>query len=348
MTMNYRVAGWGAMNYYLIHTTYPILFVSVFARQLCLPVPAILFLLAGGAVASSGQLSFTGVTLVAIVGCVLADLVWFEAGRRCGKRVLRLLCALATDPSYCIRRARTVFASKGLPVLLIAKFVPGLDGICPPMAGVAGASRIAFVTYDAGGSALWAGAYIVCGFAFAKELDRVAQFTSVAANALILIFGVPLLVLFVWKVIQLLRMIRLLRPLHITPEVLKSRLDAEERLGILDLLRFEEDPDGIAVIPGAVRLDPRELRRKKRIIVPDGLDLVLYCSSKNSYVSARVAVAMRRHGIQRVHVLSGGLAAWKACGFPLSSVIADPQAELSRLGIKVISGSNFSRRKARV
>ena len=329
------------MNYYLIHTTYPILFVSVFARQLCLPVPAILFLLAGGAVAGSGQLSFTGVVLVAVFGCVLADLVWFEAGRRSGKRVLRLLCALASDPSRCIREASTVFANRGLPLLLIAKFVPGLDGICPPMAGIVGASRVAFIAYDAGGAALWSAAYIACGFVFARELDRVVQYISIAANALILIFGVPLLVLFAWKVIQLLRMIRLLRPLQITPERLKARLDAEERLCIIDLLRFEEDPEGIAMIPGSVRLDPSELRRKAMFVVPDNIDLVLYCSSKNSFVSARVAVAMRRHGVQRVLVLSGGLAAWNALGFPLSSVSADPDAELARLGIQVLPGSSY-------
>ena len=43
------------MNYYLVHTTYPILFVAVFARQLCIPVPAILFLLSAGALAGSGK-----------------------------------------------------------------------------------------------------------------------------------------------------------------------------------------------------------------------------------------------------------------------------------------------------
>ena len=32
------------VNHHLIHTTYPTLFLSVFARQLCLPVPAILIL----------------------------------------------------------------------------------------------------------------------------------------------------------------------------------------------------------------------------------------------------------------------------------------------------------------
>jgi membrane protein DedA with SNARE-associated domain/rhodanese-related sulfurtransferase len=336
------------MGYYLIHTTYLILFVSVFARQLCLPVPAILFLLAGGAMSGSGQLSFSRLVLVATLGCVLADLAWFEAGRRGGKRVLRLLCALAPDPSRCIREARTVFAKRGLPLLLIAKFVPGMDGICPPMAGIVGASRAAFIAYDAGGSALWSVAYIGCGFLFARELDRVVQYISIGANALIVIFGVPLLVLFGWKVIQLIRMIRLLRPLQITPEELKAKLDAEERLGIVDLLRFEEDPDEIAVIPGAVRLDPRELRGKKRVVVPDDLDLILYCSSKNSYVSARVAIAMRKHGVRRVLVLSGGLSAWKSLGFPLSSVIADQDAELDRLGIEVTPNLRHPREELQI
>jgi rhodanese-related sulfurtransferase len=140
---------------------------------------------------------------------------------------------------------------------------------------------------------------------------------------LILIFCVPLFVLFVLKLVQLIRMIRILRPLQITPEILKARLDAGERLGIVDLLRFEEDPEGIAVLPGAVRLDPRELRRKKSVSVPDGLDLILYCGSQNNFVSARVAATMRKHGVRGALILSGGLAGWKALGFPLSSVTAD-------------------------
>ncbi len=144
------------VSYYLIHTTYLVLFVAVLARQLCLPIPAILFLLSGGALAASGKLSYVGITLAAVLGCVLADLVWFEAGRLRGKRVLRLLCALAPDPSYCIRNSKATFAKKGVRALVIAKFIPGLDGICPPLAGMSGASRVDFILYDAVGSALWA------------------------------------------------------------------------------------------------------------------------------------------------------------------------------------------------
>ena len=118
------------------------------------------------------KLSYTGILLAAVLGCVLADLVWFEAGRLRGKRVLRLLCALAPDPSRCIRNSKTTFAKKGVRALMIAKFIPGLDGICPPLAGIMGASHVDFIFYDAVGSALWAGAYITCGFLFATELDR--------------------------------------------------------------------------------------------------------------------------------------------------------------------------------
>jgi len=323
------------MSYYLTHITYPILFVAVLARQLCLPVPALLFLLSSGALAGAGKLNFVGVLLMAVLGCLLADLIWFEAGRLHGKRVLRLLCALTPDPSFCIRRGKQAFAKRGLQLLLIAKFVPGLDGICPPLAGMFGASRTAFLLHDAGGASLWAGAYIGCGFLFAHQLDRVAQHISVVATAAILILGVPLLFFFVLKLVQLVLMIRLLRPLQIDPELLKSQLDSGEKCGVVDLLRFEEDPEGIAAIPGAVRLDPLELRRKKRIVVPDDVNLVIYCRSRNSFVSARVAVAMRKHGIQNVHVLAGGLDAWKALGLPLSDQFADMETEVARLGMEV-------------
>jgi len=323
------------MSFYLLHTTYLILFLSVFARQLCLPVPAVLFLLSGGALAGTGRLSFVGILLVAVLGCLLGDLVWFEAGRLHGKRVLRLLCALASDPSYCIRRSRTAFAQKGLPVLLIAKFVPGLDGITPPLAGMSGTRRLNFLMYDAGGSAFWAGAYIGAGFLFAAELNKVARYTSVFADALILVLGVPLLFFLMWRLIQLVRMIRLLRPLYITPEELKERLDAGDKIGLVDLLRFEDDPEDSSSIPGAMRADPKRMRRKTHVVVPQDVDLVLYCGSKNSFVSARVAAAMRKRGIRRIRVLEGGLAAWKARGFPLGSEFAEPYAEMKRLGIEM-------------
>ncbi len=323
------------MHYYLDHITYPIIFISVLARQLCLPVPAILFLLSAGALAGSGRLSFTGILLMAVLGCVLADLTWFEAGRIGGKRIIRVLCSIASDPSYCIRSGRAAFEKRGLRLLLIAKFIPGLDGIAPPLAGMLGAQRSRFIAYDAGGALAWSTVYIGFGFLFAQKLNAVTQYISVYANVVILVLGVPLLLFFVWRLAPLLRTLRLLRPLRVTPEELNGWRNSGEKIGIIDLLRFEEDPQEAPGIPGAVRLDPSELRRKKRIKVPEDVKVVIYCRSKNSFASARVAAAMRKHGIQNIHLLVGGMEGWKARGFPVDDKFADPQAELARLGVEV-------------
>ena len=323
------------MAYYLVHTTYLFLFIAVLARQLCIPVPANLFLLSGGALAGSGKLAIPGILFAGVLGCLLADLIWFEAGRLGGKRVLRLLCAFTSDPGKCLHSGREMFKKRGLPVLLIAKFVPGLDGISPPLAGMLGTSRAAFMAYDAGGAALWVSFYVSCGFVFARQLDHVAQSIPVIATWIVLLLAVPLLLFFIFKITHLLLMLRSFRPLYIAPEILRSKLEAKAKVGVVDLLRLEEDPEGVAGIPGAVRIDPLELRRKKQIVVPPGVDLVLYCRSKNSFVSARVAAAMRRDGIDSIHVLAGGLEAWKARGFPVAADFAEPEAAMKRLGIKV-------------
>ncbi len=134
--------------------------------------------------------------------------------------------------------------------------------------GHVGTSRLSFLLYDAGGSALWAGAYISGGFIFAKELDKVVEDTSVFAGTLLLVLGAPLLLFFTWKLVRLLHMIRQLEPLYITAERLKERLDSGETIGILDLLRYEDDPEGVGAIPGAVRVEPKKMRRGQVIRVP--------------------------------------------------------------------------------
>jgi len=83
-------------------------------------------------------------------------------------------------------------------------------------------------------------------------------------------------------------------------------------------------------------MDPVALRHKERVIVPPDVDLVLYCRSKNSFVSARVTAALRKRGIKRIHVLAGGLEAWKARGFPLSAEFAEPRVALQKLGIEIL------------
>ena len=138
---------------------YPILFAALFAHQLGLPVPGPLFLLAAGALAAAGKLGLVAVLVLAITASVLGDWPWYEAGRRRGDKVLHFIHRLARDPDAHDRRAKETFARYGPPILVIAKFVPGLDAVTPPLAGTSRTSRLRFLTFDAVGAGLYSCAY---------------------------------------------------------------------------------------------------------------------------------------------------------------------------------------------
>lgn len=328
------------MNDSLLHTTYPILFLSVLAEQLCLPMPAAPFLIAGGALAGTGRLSLIWILCIGVLGSLLGDMVWFEAGRCWGKPVLRLLCALAPDPSLCIRKSRSDFARRGLPILLIAKLIPGLGAITPPLAGMSRSPRGIFLAYDACGAALWVATYAGIGFVAAERFEGVAGFISLTAHSVILVLGISLLLVFGLKALEIARIIRELRFHSITPAQLKALMESGEKVAVIDLSRFEDDPEDSVSIPGAWRGDPTRMRGKSQVKVPDDVTLVVYCRSTNNFVSARVATALRKRGVNRIRVLEGGLNAWKASGLNLSPTLRDPLTEMKRLGIEISPPSN--------
>jgi len=323
------------MNESLLHTTYPILFLAVLAEQLCLPIPAAPFLFSGGALAGTGRLSLIWILCIGILGSLIGDMAWFEAGRYWGKPVLRLLCALATDPSLCIRKSRGDFARRGLPILLIAKLIPGLGAITPPLAGMSRSPRGLFLAYDACGAALWVATYTGIGFFAAKRFEGIAGYISLTAHSVILVLVIPLLLVLALKAMHIARIIRELQSHLISPSELKTLMDSGEKVAVIDLSRFEDDPEDSVSIPGAWRGDPARMRRKSQVLVPEDVTLVVYCRATNSFVSARVATALRKRGVTQIRVLEGGLNAWKASGFHLSPTLRDPLTEMKRLGIEI-------------
>src|ERR1700743_2408948 len=77
-----------AYMHHFVRITYPFLGVAVFARQLCLPVPAIFFLMTAGALAGRGELRIGIILAVSTLGCLPADFSWFEARHRWGTRTI--------------------------------------------------------------------------------------------------------------------------------------------------------------------------------------------------------------------------------------------------------------------
>jgi len=309
----------------LVKHGYSVLFVSVFARQMWLPVPAILFLIAAGALADSGRMTLAFALGLAVVACLLADMVWYEAGRRWGDQILHFIYGLALDPDAACRRSKEAFVRHGARTLMLAKFVVGLDAAMPPLAGVSGTSRLRFIAFDAIGAALWSGVYGGLGYLLGKDLDHAATYGARLGLFWVILVSAALAMYLSRKLVRWHRFVRESRLARITPEELKKKMDAGEQVIIVDLHGCRDGPRGHRGIPGAVCLDPHRLRQrdnlKNRTQLPRDRELVLYCTTLHEFTSARAALELRRRGFERVRPLAGGLQAWHERGFPMTSVI---------------------------
>jgi membrane protein DedA with SNARE-associated domain/rhodanese-related sulfurtransferase len=317
--------------------TYTGVLLAVLANQLCLPVPAIVFLMAAGALSAHGYMQAGTVILLSVLACLLADGLWFWLGRKWGSQVMSLLCRLTADPRRCSRDAHDRFSRYGLPLLSVAKFIPGLDGLMPPLAGAEAVSPTAFLALDAIGSLIWSSFYVGVGYVFSEQLEIAVGWAKHFGTALALAIGVPFCLYIGWRGLTLIRMIRELRVRLISAPMLHRKLKSGSKLALLDLLDFEEETgsESPQAIPGAFRIDPSRLRHSPRIAIPDDVEIVLYCSSRRDIVSARAAVALKRIGVENVWVLEGGLDSWREKGLPLSQFPEAPGVVAERLGVRL-------------
>ena len=316
--------------------TYPTILLAVFANQLCLPVPAVFFLITAGALVGRGSLNFSIVVLVGVVASLAADYAWFMAGRWGGFRVVRTLCAFSANGQHSAVRARTLFARWGLPGVVFAKFVPGLDGLMPPLAGALNVTTVLFLLFDAMGALIWSAGYCFLGYLFSDRLNVVAATVARTSKILAIMLACVLCYL-LWRAWELLRTIRQLQLRTISPALLHEKLQAGDRIAVLDLLDVEgqEDPTIVAGIPGAARISPTPLRSSAQVRVPTDVQLVLCCSSRNQITSARTAVLLRRKGITNVWVLGGGLKAWRELDLPVTTELCTAAQVAARFGVEL-------------
>src|SRR5579864_1192987 len=258
-----------ALIRFLLHHGYSVLFVWVLLEQGGLPIPSIPLLLAAGALAGTGHMSLALAFLLPVVAATIGDIGWYEFGRRRGGKVLNLICRISLEPDSCARRTEDVYARYGAKSLLFAKFVPGLATVAPPLAGVFGMRWPRFLLYDLLGSAIWSGLLVGLGYVFSTQLEEITNYILRLGELLIVLLVGGLAAYILRKYYQRQKFLRALRVARITPEELKAKLDAGEQVQIVDLrhsIEFEAEP---LTLPGALRLDPKELEARQQEIPRD-------------------------------------------------------------------------------
>jgi len=319
------ISEWGALA----------VFLSVLVTQLGAPVPAAPMLLLAGSQVAAGVISFGSVFLAAVAAVLISDGLWFVLGRHYGRRLLTRLIRVSLSLDSGIRKAHAWFERYGAPLLLVAKFIPGLGLIASPLLGTTKIDRRVFFSWDIAGGAIWSGTWLAGGTLFGTELARMIALVS--AQGVTVVEGLLAIaaVFAAYRWIQRRRFRRWLEHVRISPQQLDAMMRSERPPVILDarpqVVRHGE-PHGI---PGAITIDLASPEKVDEALLEH--DLVVYCVCPNEATAKRISQQMRQKGFRRVRALKGGLDAWEHQGYPVEplSVTIEPESLADDEKIKV-------------
>lgn len=138
-----------------------------------------------------------------------------------------------------------------------------------------------------------------------------------------LVLTIIAIVIWGWLAVIWIRRIKARREferISITPEALHVLLEAHADVLILDVRQPLDLLVDSEIIEGAQRISPEDAIANPALI-PADKDLVVYCTCPSDKTSRSIALKAQSVApnidVNRVKFLKGGLAAWKAKGYPV-------------------------------
>ena len=302
---------------------YSVLFAAVFLETIGLPLPAALALLIAGGASARGSLQGSYALGGALLAMIAGDTLMFVLGRYTGWWLLGVLCRISLNPESCILRSADSFYRRGRALLVVAKFIPGINTMAPPLAGCMNMSLAQFAALDLAGAALYTGAYFGVGFLFSGALEAITRgyqtFGRIAGwVVIVLVAGYVASQIWLWIRAHAQRTV---------PFAIPSEAERQRAAGacIYDVRSHGYLDAKATRITGSRRLDPNALSRYEEF--PDGQPIYVYCTCVREATSVRVARELQSRGV-RVAVIKGGLRAWKDAGLPIEAVPIEEMAAL--------------------
>jgi membrane protein DedA with SNARE-associated domain/rhodanese-related sulfurtransferase len=290
-----------------------IIFANIALEQAGLPIPAYPLLLVTGALLQQSNFVFGSLLLTAVIAALIADLCWYYAGRRYGRRVLGKLCRISLSPDTCVQQTESLYLRFGPPALLFCKFIPGFASISSALAGSTGTRLLQFIVFDGLGAAIWAGSAIGLGMLFSDTIDELLQTLAEMGKWGGLLIGFALLLFIAKKWWERYRFLQEFRMARISVSELHGLLQSDQPPVIIDTRPSHLVEDGW--IPGArfFPLDKVNALKEETLEGP----IILYCSCPNEVTAAQVAKALMQMGNINVRPLQGGIDAWIEAGYPI-------------------------------
>lgn len=289
-----------------------VVFLNVLAQQAGLPVPAVpTLLLAGSLALSSGQLG--QLLAAAILASVIADCLWYLAGRAFGYRILTGLCRLSINPGSCVSQTEARFVRWGLGSLVVAKFIPGFSTVAPPIAGALRMALGGFTLAAGAGAALWAGLALGAGWVLRAEVQTTIALLDQHAGSALIAAGIALAVWLGWKLWQKYRFRQLAAVPHITPGELLAALASATPPLLLDLRGHSMVAETGPIVGATIAEHDRLLDAVG--LWPKHHPIVTLCACPEDAGAIQAAHRLLKAGYLSVRPLQGGYEAWLAAAY---------------------------------
>ncbi|MFJ5296014.1 VTT domain-containing protein [Pseudomonas sp. NPDC088368] len=287
-----------------------LVFVNVLLEQIGLPVPAYPTLIVTGALAMQSKPLLGAGVLVAMFACLIADTLWYFAGKRYGGVLLKSICKISLSQDTCIRQGLNVYDRVGPRAMLLSKFLPGAGALVTTVAGMNATPFALFMRYSLAGSFIWAGSALLLGMLFTDAiiplLGWLTGYLPLAIGSVLLALG-----LFIgWKYWKRRRLMKRTSkvPRITVPQLLALR-DTDDMPLIIDV-RPKFHTAVVEGIPGALSISLEEPLDPWLDQLSD-VDMVFYCACPNELSAALLAEKLRARGLTRGKALIGGLDAWR-------------------------------------
>ncbi len=293
-------------------------FVSALATQLGVPVPAAPMLILAGTLIARGAAPFWQMLVAAVLAVLIADSLWFTAGRLYGRQFLNSLVRFSLSIDSTLRTARNWFERFGVPLLALSKFVPGLGLVSAPLLGTTQIAVHVFVLWDLIGATAWASFWMLGGAALQAQIGHL--FALVRANGAtvvdVLVLACLGFILYRW--IRRMQFKQWLETNRITPDQLDAMMRSDTPPVIYDARPQEVRRKEPYRIKGAIALDLDSPDRVDQMLSEH--EVVVYCVCPNEATAKSIARRLHAKDFCNVRPLKGGLDAWEKHGYPVEDI----------------------------
>jgi rhodanese-related sulfurtransferase len=223
-----------------------------------------------------------------------------------------------------VNQAQANFDRWGMGLLVIAKYVPGLSTVAPPLAGAMRVGWSAFLLFDGIGAMLWAASGLGAGYLMHSQIAALLAHAERLGIGALILFAAIIVGHIATKWWKRRRLHAMLRSARIDVDELHALMSSGAQPMIVDVrppVARTLDP---RTIPGAVPVEMRAIPLKFGTPSP-GQDIIIFCTCPNEAGAAQAARLLMARGYARVRPLQGGFDAWIAAGYdmqPLSAVAA--------------------------